>query len=320
MSDHCDKQTTAESSTDNGKWVDLQGASLQGASACLSSAARITLQTRLASVQEYLPLAALQADETPEHVHRLRVSTRRVLAALRLYKKLLPRRQTEKMRALMKQIRKAVGIARDLDVLSERYEQSDSKQHKRLLRKLRRARRKGQHAILELNRDLVESNKLAKRTTKLLASVRCRTDKTLMQFAVCHVQKQADRFFQCASSDLSQVHQLHRFRIQAKEFRYTIELLHDVLPGEVRRDIYPIVCRTQDVLGELNDHSIASQRFKRLAQKEKRRRAAKRYRKLCREEKQRMETARKLFDRWWTPKFTQEVHGMLTAVLGDCQP
>ena len=188
---------------DCGKWIDLRGVD-----DCLSSVAQLTLDDRLSAVRYYLPLAALRADETVEHVHRLRVSTRRVLAALELYKDLLPRRKAKWMRRQMKQIRQAAGEARDLDVLSERYESSGSRKHKRLLKGLRRLRKRSQRSIVRLNRKLIGSGKLEKRSAKLLAGIRCDRQLSLKKFARSRLRRQAKQFFKSAESDLDPLYVL----------------------------------------------------------------------------------------------------------------
>jgi hypothetical protein len=80
----------------------------------LRKAARVSLRTRLAAVWYYLPLAAEQADDNVEYVHQLRVSTRRALAALRLYGRLCRKRDVRWFRTKLKQIRRAAGDARVL--------------------------------------------------------------------------------------------------------------------------------------------------------------------------------------------------------------
>src|SRR5262249_58635227 len=79
-----------------------------------------TLQARLAAIQHYLPLAAEKAEEDVEHVHQLRVWTRRASAALKLYAGLLPRRRTARMKKQLKRLRRAANDARDCDVLARR--------------------------------------------------------------------------------------------------------------------------------------------------------------------------------------------------------
>jgi hypothetical protein len=56
------------------------------------------LRIRLGAVLELLPLAAEKAEEDTEHIHQLRVWTRRAVAALELYEDLLPRRRTSWMK------------------------------------------------------------------------------------------------------------------------------------------------------------------------------------------------------------------------------
>ena len=68
------------------KWIDAVQAGGR-----VSDAARISLEARLSTVAYWLPLASRQIDDDIEKVHQLRVSTRRAIAALRLYRDWLPR-------------------------------------------------------------------------------------------------------------------------------------------------------------------------------------------------------------------------------------
>ena len=58
-------------------------------------------------------LATLLADSDIENVHRLRVSTRRAVAAIKLYRDWLPRKELRWMRKRLKKIRRAAGVARE---------------------------------------------------------------------------------------------------------------------------------------------------------------------------------------------------------------
>src|SRR5262245_46040623 len=72
----------------DGKWIpDLK------ATTPLVDAARHVLTVRLDTVRHYLPLALHEADEDTEHVHQLRVGTRRAGAALRIFKPCLPQKE-----------------------------------------------------------------------------------------------------------------------------------------------------------------------------------------------------------------------------------
>ena len=67
-----------------------------------------------------LPLAAHLAEHDIEHVHRLRVATRRAVAALKLYRDCWPDKPARWMKKRLRKIRRAAGDARDLDVLADR--------------------------------------------------------------------------------------------------------------------------------------------------------------------------------------------------------
>src|SRR5215470_7965644 len=97
-----------------GKWIN--GIAPDGS---VVDAARVSLSARLTAVAHWLPLAAYHADQDIEHVHRLRVSTRRAVATLRLYRDWLPDKKRRSIKKRLKKIRRAAGDARDLDVLGD---------------------------------------------------------------------------------------------------------------------------------------------------------------------------------------------------------
>ena len=59
----------------------------------MPAAARRVIDVRLRSVGERLPLALFHAEEDQEHVHQLRVSTRRAGAAVRIFSGYLPHKE-----------------------------------------------------------------------------------------------------------------------------------------------------------------------------------------------------------------------------------
>src|SRR5262249_28571229 len=79
-------------------------------------AARLVLAARLEVVAKYLPLAVHEASRDAEHVHQLRVGTRRGDAALRIFRDCLPGRTYRHARQRLRTIRRAAGAARDWDV------------------------------------------------------------------------------------------------------------------------------------------------------------------------------------------------------------
>jgi hypothetical protein len=94
-----------------GKWI-----SELKATTPVADAARHVLTVRLKVVRDYLPLALRQADNDPEHVHKLRVGTRRARAALDIFACCLPSKVYKGARKYLRNIREVAGEARDWDV------------------------------------------------------------------------------------------------------------------------------------------------------------------------------------------------------------
>src|SRR5947209_2449342 len=98
----------------------------------VAEAARRVLTARLGAVLDRLPAAVEHADEDVEHVHQLRVGTRRAAAAVRIFAECLPSRLHRQTRRALRAVRRAAGAARDWDVflamIADRHERSDAKQ------------------------------------------------------------------------------------------------------------------------------------------------------------------------------------------------
>src|ERR1043165_1671605 len=113
------------------KWI----TGLQGdMPAC--EAAKKVLSIRLGVVRDRLPSAVFHAEDDIEHVHQLRVGTRRAAAALRIFAQCLPERLFDKTRKTLRALRRSAGEARDWDVFLEmlqtRQGKTDAKQRRGL--------------------------------------------------------------------------------------------------------------------------------------------------------------------------------------------
>src|SRR5262245_41447558 len=97
------------------KWIDGIGPETP-----VEEAARRSLEPRLAAVSHMLPMAAHLASHDIEHVHRLRVATRRATSALKLYRECVPPKRYRWLKKRLRSVRRAAGDARDLDVLAGR--------------------------------------------------------------------------------------------------------------------------------------------------------------------------------------------------------
>lgn len=92
-----------------------------------SELARRTISENLRRVWQTLQLAAQFSSNCVEDMHDLRVATRRAVAALRSFRRFVPKRDTRRMRRDLRRLRRAAGEARDLDVLIQQlFEQKRS--------------------------------------------------------------------------------------------------------------------------------------------------------------------------------------------------
>jgi CHAD domain-containing protein len=226
-----------------------------------------SIQSRIDAVCYFLPLAAEHADENVEYVHQLRVWARRTMAALDLYRPLLPKKQAKWLRKRIKQIREAAGNARDYDVLIQRYQaEFEATPSPRLLELLHRRRAESQEPIRLVCRRLKRGKKLRRRTEALLHSLG-RTDSRkpakyrFADWAHRPLQRLVDRFERTAPADPTDLAALHRFRIRGKQLRYGIELLAPAYPSTLKKAVYPELRRLQEQLGDVNDRAVAVRRL-----------------------------------------------------------
>jgi len=220
------------------------------------------LSSRLSPLPKLLERAALNADEDIEHVHRLRVGTRRADAAITEFSDILEEAETREITASLKQIRKAAGRARDLDVLIQRHRKDPD-----ILKRLRPKRKRAQKKIKRVFRDLQQTGELTTRIQHVLQSVpsesNLRRDETFRAWAAQRLEAKVATFLEAWPLGSDDLEALHRFRIRAKALRYTIELFASVFPAQLKSELYPRVEQLQNVLGDINDHHVALRKFDR---------------------------------------------------------
>jgi CHAD domain-containing protein len=226
-----------------------------------------SLRSRLDPVLEFLPLTAERPQDDVEYVHRVRVWSRRAVAAIDLYRDLLPKRRRKWLRQQLNRIRRSANNARDDDVFALRLDaMRDQAGTNHLLEKVNDHRRRSQIPIVAIYEELANGDLLARRVAKLLKKVRLRADGQPVHFrkwAKRRFRREMDTFFQAASGDLRDVRILHQFRIAGKRLRYAAELLTSAFSDSLRDDIYPVIEDLQDRLGQINDHATAQDRLNR---------------------------------------------------------
>ncbi len=245
----------------SGKWI--EGISADGS---VVDAARRSLEVRLSAVARALPLAAHLAEHDVEHVHRLRVSTRRAMAALKLYRDWLPRKPARWIKKRLKKIRRAAGDARDLDVLAERLARDYGERAGPVVGMIVERRKVVQPAIVAIAERCRRGDRFIRRIGKLLARIespKCANGPPIAfrDWAVERLAASADSFFVALPDESADTIALHQFRIRAKALRYTVELVAAAFGPELRSEHYSVVEELQERLGKVQDHVTAIARL-----------------------------------------------------------
>ncbi len=237
-------------------------------------AARVVLSVRLSAVRHHLPLAAERAGEDAEHVHQLRVATRRAGAALRTFRDFLPKKALRGAKAALRSVRRAAGEARDWDVFLDRLAASKA---------LRTAGRRPagdflagyalgfRAAAQEVLATAAAEQAAAVETlgSDLPAAVRrpksADAPRTLAEHGRVVLGELFARF--CAEVDAGPASpaELHRLRITAKRLRYAIEVFAGCFPPPLKEAVYPAVEQAQELLGAVQDGHVAAERLEHVA-------------------------------------------------------
>ena len=287
-----------------------------------------TLRGRLGAVLHYLPLAAKKSDEDAEHVHKLRVWTRRAAAALKMYEDFLPRRRYLWLKKQLKRIRRAAGDARNCDVLIKRLTSGRTRRDgKQWLAAVQAERKEVHRAVVSVYKRLAGDNRFERKIDKSLKRIKSRRNKKSARktkdFAAwAHTQFRltGDRFFAAIPSDPTDEAALHNFRICGKELRYAIELLSGALPAAVRDNLYPHVEDLQDQMGRINDFATAKTWLEEKVAAANNRQEAAAWRRLLGSEQRRLRRAREYFWQRCTPRRLRRLAKDFERVLSEGPP
>lgn len=274
----------------------------------LGRVAEHSLRDRLEAVEFYLPLAANRSDESIEHVHQLRVFTRRALAALDLFTELLPKTEEAWFRKALHKVRRAAGKARDLDVLIENHLTDKGKGAHEFFDDLQTRRKRAQKPIVSVYHKVFQEDRFARQLKSLRKKTRQTTHDLFGPWAMDKLKKIAKPFFKTSSFYTYDLSKLHRFRIKGKELRYAMELLAPAFPDSFRKQLYPVVEDLQARIGAIHDGAVAVARFEKWLAHSPSKRRAKHVRKLLTAEQENLEKLLSDFHNWWTPEFESEFH------------
>lgn len=239
-------------------------------------AARRVLKRRFKAVQRLLPVASRHGRDDPEHIHRLRVATRRAGASLRVFGDLAKGGAVSRARRMLKRIRRSAGGARDCDVhgrmfaeLRQRAEGDRSAAIDFLIERLRGERESAQRRVEE-TADRYPKKRMRRVRRALLRAVGDRAEDvggaTLREAAADKLAALIERVREAAALDLQDMENVHALRIEGKRLRYALEIFAPCFNPDTHRRLYERLVQTQDRLGEVTDVDAVIDRLSRVVE------------------------------------------------------
>lgn len=224
---------------------------------------RIVLEQRIRTVRRYARRVGERPGDDPEDVHQLRVATRRLSAAIAVFKPLIDKDAARRLNRAARRLRRAAGPARDLDVLRAAIAEfmappvGETRPRRLLLKRLDKRRRRAaeelecamEPARLRFRRAV---DRFGRKVTGTGGAPNLR-DTRLHDFSDRVMWMRWDNLLAAARGELSHADELHVLRLRAKRLRYALEVFTCCFPTGLAREWYAFVEGIQGQLGLLND-------------------------------------------------------------------
>jgi CHAD domain-containing protein len=246
-----------------GKWIsDLTQATP------VATAARHSLKVRLKVVHHYLDLALREPEKDVEHVHQLRVASRRAAAVLEIFKACFSAKAHRRAGRQLRRLRRAAGAARDWDVFlltladrSWRVQKSSGGDF--LMGYALGQRHAAQQSLEAAGADLASDfdSFLDETLEAVQEPAGHHAPQTLVDLARPMLAGLLKELDQAGQRDLHDYEHLHQVRIVGKRLRYAMEVFAGCFPPLFKDTLYPAVEEMQEILGRANDSQVASQRL-----------------------------------------------------------
>lgn len=235
--------------------------------------ARRHLTATLTAVRDQFTRVVESASENPEFIHKLRVATRRALAAVRAFDDYLPKRAFRRVKRTLRAMRQSAGEARDWDVFfagvaawSGDRPDADRPGLDALLgwaAAKRDSARTGLHALAEDHPH--RADRLIAKTVDAIRPPKHGKITSYTERVHERLTAQFAALSEALAGDTEDDTQLHRVRLMGKKLRYTGELFVEHRSKEDRERIDPILTELQDILGRFNDGAVAGRHLEAFA-------------------------------------------------------
>lgn len=212
---------------------------------------------------------AVRSDD-PEYVHQMRVATRRLRAALRMFDPVLPTGFAEQLVPSLRELMRALGQARDLDVLMAEIvapvaaalpdEPRLTDLAGAITNRLYAARTAIRHVLqqAEYGRLLLLAGRLLQQAPFIDPPAAADDASSLLEFADRRLRRLQKRIQELAdAARVDHPPSLHALRIGIKRLRYAIEFFSPMLPGKSGPAAIKRLAGLQEELGQLNDLASA---------------------------------------------------------------
>ena len=238
----------------------------------ISLLAAAQLKTRLKRVRTQLKSTASHWKKDAKYLHELRISLRRALACLQLFRPCCrPEKQYRWLKRKLRAILKSTSPARDLDVLLARPLARSGKAGQSLRKTWLNNRRKAQKPLQRHYSRLIQQGRFRKHARSLLkATVVSNYGQGVpadaYRWALLQLQQQLVDLLRTIPADPN-VKALHKFRIAAKQLRYTAEIVAEITADSCVTDVLNQLTAVQKQLGRLQDESVAGKSLAQAKQK-----------------------------------------------------
>lgn len=239
---------------------------VEGVEACspIGSAAPLILRAKAVPMFAHAGRAADGTDA--DAVHDMRVASRRLREALRLFAALYPRREFKRWRRRVRAVTRALGPVRDSDVFAEEFARfgpelgEGGRRCVAFARGMRLGRREAE--LADLRRGL-EELKLSRRAGEFAAfagEVRAAADVVALPLADFAREAVSERVavvvdMQPAALVEANRAQQHALRIDYKRLRYAVEVFSPCY-GDAFEGLHGTLTAFQDALGALHDAEV----------------------------------------------------------------
>jgi CHAD domain-containing protein len=202
--------------------------------------------TRAALAQIEANARGVLASDDAEFLHQLRVGQRRLRAALRAFRPIVPKDNTKPLRRALRKLSPKLGAARDWDVLVQRLARSP------LLAKAKREQVKARRVA----RRAIESKVFNHLLAEARAIAPAESAQSLAQFGAAALERAHRRVLKLGTIDWDDAAERHALRIGVKRLRYSCEFFAAAFPGRRTTAYVAALKGLQDILGALNDIAV----------------------------------------------------------------